>query len=372
MLGQDIHFMQLALVEARKGLGRTSPNPCVGAVIVKDGKILSTGYHKKAGAPHAEINALRQARHDVVGATMYVTLEPCNHTGKTPPCSHAVVKSGISRVVIGMLDPNPLVDGGGRAHLIDNGVEVVTGVLERECLEINRPFMHYMATGRPLVTLKAGISLDGKLNYRSGTPGWITGPASVEKVHRLRDQYDVILVGRKTVEIDNPSLTTRLENDTGRDPVRVVLDPHLKIDPSAKLFCVQSDAKTILFCQVDADQSKMKTLEDKGVRVITAGVVSDGGLDLVEVVTRLGKEGVISILVEGGSQVHNSFLRNRLADRACLFYAPIFAGSAGDSLTLHPYSGGREDALRLASVTYTQLGEDIMVEGEIAYPQPAE
>ncbi len=359
--------MHLALVEAQKALGRTSPNPCVGAVIVKNDTIIATGYHEKAGTPHAEIHALHKAGENASGATMYVTLEPCNHTGKTPPCSHALAASGIRRVVIGMLDPNPLVDGGGRQYLLTHNIEVKTGVLEDECKSINRPFIHYISTGKPLVALKAGLSLDGRLNYQKGTSGWITGTESGIKVHELRNQYDAILVGRKTVEIDNPSLTTRLQGG-GRDPLRVVLDSQLKISPTAKVFSVESSASTWVFCDRKTNTANKIRIKETGAQVM--GVKSDarGKLNLAEVLDILGKKGVISVFVEGGSRVHSSFLNGQFADLAYLFYAPIFAGSEGDCLTSHLSVSNKEKSIKLTRLKYTRIGEDMLVEGDIYYP----
>lgn len=211
----DLRFMRLALREARKGLGRTSPNPCVGAVVVKNNSVISRGYHKKAGTPHAEIHALRKAGEQARGATIYVTLEPCNHTGRTPPCSQAVAAAGIKRVVVGMEDPNPLVSGSGKAFLQEQGIEVVSGVLEKQCRELNLPFIKHISSGMPFVVMKAGISLDGKISYQQGRPGWMTGESSARKVHGLRNSLDAILVGRGTIAIDNPSLTTRLPGKKG-------------------------------------------------------------------------------------------------------------------------------------------------------------
>ena len=206
----DTRFMRLALREARKGLGRTSPNPCVGAVIVQEGTVVSRGYHKKAGTPHAEVHALRKAGARAIGATLYVTLEPCNHTGRTPPCSHAVAAAGIKRVVVGMEDPNPLVSGSGNTYLQNQGVEVISGILEKECRDLNLPFIKHISTGKPFVVMKAGMSLDGKLSYQEGQPGKMTGEKSLRRLHGLRNHLDAILIGRGTVVADNPSLTTRL------------------------------------------------------------------------------------------------------------------------------------------------------------------
>lgn len=364
----DENYMHLALVQAKKALGRTSPNPCVGAVIVNKGRIISTGYHKKAGTPHAEIHALTGAGELARGATMYVTLEPCSHTGKTPPCCHAVVAGGISRVVVGMEDPNPLVAGGGAQYLADHGVEVTSGVLEKQCRRINEPFIKHITSGRPLVILKAGISLDGRLNYQKGKSGWITGEKSLAKVHMLRDHYDAILIGRGTAEIDNPSLTTRLADGSGRDPLRVILDTSLTTSPAAKFLNLSSEADTWIFCGKEVAEEKIQRLNTNGVRIVQVDGSGDGGLDLGQVLDILGQNDVTSVLVEGGGKVFSSFLKERLADRACLFHAPLFAGSSGESLTPGLMIEKRSEAIVLEDVAYTRMGGDMLVEGKVAYP----
>lgn len=363
----DVHYMRLALREARKGLGRTSPNPCVGAVIVKDGKVIGKGYHHKAGTPHAEIHALGAARQSVRGATMYVTLEPCNHTGRTPPCTKAIVESGLARVVVGLRDPNPLVDGTGMAFLIDRGVEVVSAVLEDECREVNHFFIKHIRTGLPWVILKAGVSLDGRLNYQRGQSGWITGPEAVAKAHRLRDQVDAILVGSGTIKIDNPALTTRLANGRGRDATRVVIDSDLSSALDSRIYDLHSQAPTWVFCRENAPTDRRAAFASKKIRVFpVSGDTS--GICLKEVVSRLGQEGVCSLLVEGGARIHGAFLKERLADFAHLLYAPIFAGDGGVPLVESFAARDRHSAPRLTGVRLRRLGEDILVSGKLLYP----
>jgi diaminohydroxyphosphoribosylaminopyrimidine deaminase/5-amino-6-(5-phosphoribosylamino)uracil reductase len=363
----DDRFMRLALREARKGLGRTSPNPCVGAVIVKDGQVIAKGYHRKAGTPHAEIHALGAARQSVRGATMYVTLEPCNHTGRTPPCTKAIVESGLARVVVGLRDPNPLVNGTGMAFLTARGVEVVSGVLEEECREMNRFFIKHIRTGLPWVILKAGVSLDGRLNYQRGQSGWITGPQAVAKGHRLRDEVDAILVGSGTVKIDNPSLTTRLANGGGRDAIRVVIDSDLSTSLSSRVYDLHSQAPTWTFCRESAPAERRMAFESKKIRVIP--VSGDrSGVSLKEVVNRLGQEGVCSLLVEGGAKIHGAFLKERLADFAHLLYAPIFVGDGGVALVESFVAKDRSSAPRLTGVRLRRLGEDVLVSGRLLYP----
>ena len=361
----DIKFMRCAIREAKKGIGRTSPNPCVGAVIVRDGVEVSCGYHKKAGTPHAEIHALRKAGDKASGATIYVTLEPCNHTGKTAPCSHALYKAGIRRVVVGMEDPNPLVNGSGNSFLREKGIEVLSGVLEQDCQELNRPFVKHITTGRPFVVMKAGISLDGKLNYQSGTAGKMTGAESLKKLHGLRNTFDAILVGRNTVVADNPSLTTRLVKN-GRDPLRVILDSSLQISTGSKLFHLESSAPTIIFCsRFVTEDNIQKFSEFDGVLIQTIGTEKDGRLDLNDVLDILGKMGICSLLVEGGAAVHSSFLKKNLVDRVMLFMAPLFGGSEGTSLLSNFSVKNRDSAPKLQNVNYRRYGNDVLIQGDL-------
>ena len=363
----DEQFMRLALREARKGLGRTSPNPCVGAVIVRDGRVIAKGYHKKAGTPHAEVNAIRQASEAVTGATIYVTLEPCNHTGKTPPCSRLISESGISRVVVGMTDPNPLVDGKGIDFLRSQGVEVASGILEQECEAINRPFIKYITQRIPWVIMKAGVSLDGKLNYQHGQSGWITGEQSAIAVHKMRDRVDAILVGRRTVEIDNPSLTTRLSRGKTKDPVRIIVDSQLSSPLSSKVFQVDSNtAPTWVFHAADAPRLKIAQFLARGVHLYPIDRKGNG-LDLSQLLGILGEKEICSVLVEGGARIHGAFLKEKLIDYAHLFYAPVFAGDNGVPLIEgHPVPG-RLAAPRLDGVHYKRLGDDMLVSGRLCY-----
>ena len=365
----DEYYMGLALNEARKGLGRTSPNPCVGAVIVKNGEVIGIGYHEKAGTAHAEIHALNRAGIDAKNATMYVTLEPCNHTGRTPPCSHAVAAAGIKRVIIGMLDPNPLVDGMGAQYLRENGIEVSHGVLEDRCRELNRGFIKLITTSLPFVVMKAGVSLDGRLSYQPGCGGVITGSESHGKVHIMRDEADAILVGIGTIKADNPSLTTRLENYPGKDPVRVILDTNLSIDEQAQVLTLTSSAPTWIFCTDSVDQGKVDRLIKRGI-VVHFVERQDTGLDLLNVLEVLAQSGCASILVEGGATIHGALLNAKLVDRVNLFYAPVFAGDQGVSLVngvqVH---GGKKQAITLAGVTTSRYGEDVLITGNVIYPE---
>jgi len=361
----DRAWMQLAIREARKGLGRTSPNPCVGAVVVKNNRLIATGFHAKAGTPHAEAHALRAAGAKARDATIYVTLEPCNHTGKTPPCTQAILAGGIKRVVVGMLDPNPLVAGGGCKALAAQGVEVVQGVLAEECRSLNRPFSKHTTTGLPWVIMKAGMSLDGRLALASGQCAWITNEQSRRQVHRLRDRVDAILIGSETALCDDPALTTRLPGRRGRDPVRVILDTALRLPPSAKMLQQASSAPTWIFCGPDADVKRAEALVKAGAVIKQVRLDGAGQLDLGAVLCELGRAQLTSVLVEGGSRVHGAFLRANLVDEVQIFVAPIFIGAEGvplvDSLGLQQIT----DAPGFTVTRVRRFGNDVLIEGLI-------
>ena len=366
----DNFFMRRALSEARKGLGRTSPNPCVGAVIVKDGEIIATGYHKKAGGPHAEIIALQKAGSRATGATMYVTLEPCNHTGRTPPCSQAVTESGIRRVYIGMLDPNPLVDGSGAQLLRSVGIEVNHGLLEDRCRELNQPFITYITKGRPWVVLKAGMTLDGRITFKKDRADSITGPESLKSVHRLRDRCDAILVGRNTVDIDDPSLTTRIVGRKGKNPIRVILDTNLNVSEKAKVVTQgMSDGLTRLMCSKASPEQKIRSFEDQGVSVTQIPLDDSGRLSLSAVLKYLGSQQITSLLVEGGAAVHGSFLKAGLADHLEFYYTPHIGGDGGTGVIENfMVEGGREHSVKVINVRHRKLGRDFLLSGDLVYP----
>ena len=355
--------MKMALKEAVKGVGRTSPNPSVGAVVVKNGEIVGKGYHRRAGTPHAEVNALTDAGKKARGATIYVTLEPCNHTGRTPPCTSAILEAGIKKVVVGMADPNPNVEGCGSDFLEKKGLTVVRDILAGECLSINRPFDKHVRTGQPWMVFKAGVSLDGKIAVSSGECAWITNEKSRRHVHRLRDRVDAILVGIGTAIADDPSLTTRLKGGRTKDPLRIVLDSNLRLSPSARMLHQDSDAKTWVFCGQKPSVKRRKDLESAGAKVIPVQLDNNGRINLKAVADYLGRARITSVLVEGGGRVHGSFLRNGLIDQVCLFVAPIFLGSDAipviDGLGLSSV----QEAARLKDVTFRRFGDNVMLEG---------
>ncbi len=359
----DESFMEMALRLAVKAKGRTSPNPLVGAVIVKDGQVVGRGYHKKAGTPHAEVNALADAGDAAHGSTIYVTLEPCNHQGRTPPCTQAIIQSGLRKVVVGMPDPNPQVAGGGSRFLASQGIEVISGILEDECRLINRPFQKMITTSRPWVIMKAGVSLDGRIAAENGNPGWITNEESRRYTHRLRDEVDGILIGIGTALADDPSLTTRLSGSGHRDPVRIILDAGLRLPINARMLRQDSQAETLVFCGTNVSPDKINDLRGAGAVPITVTATADGRLDLNDILQELGRRQMSSILVEGGSHVHASFLAQGLVDQVNLFYGPFFIGSEGipvaDALGLSAI----EDAPRLKEITTRRFGSDVMIEG---------
>lgn len=359
----DIGFMRAAISEARKGLGKTSPNPCVGAVVVKDGRLIARGYHHRAGLAHAEVNALDMAGGKAAGATIYVTLEPCNHRGRTPPCTEKILAAGIRRVVVGMNDPNPLVNGGGNAYLASRGLLVTAGVLGDECRSLNKPFVKHVTTGIPWVIMKAGLSVDGRIATGSGHSNWVTCDDSRRYVHRLRNQVDAILIGSGTALADDPSLTTRLPGRSGLDPLRVVLDSSLRLSPEARMLHLGSKASTWVFCGPAADPLRRRQLEAAGAIVKDVAVDVEGGLDLIAVLKELGGAGISTLLVEGGGQIHAAFLRLNLYDQANLFIAPIIVGADGV-----PVVGGLgfekiSEAKRFRMVKTRKFGGDLMIEG---------
>ena len=368
MVEIDRNYMRQALREAKKGTGRTSPNPCVGAVIVKNNRVVGKGYHKRAGTAHAEIHALREAGKKAKEATLYVTLEPCNHTGRTPPCTEAVLRAGISRVVIGVLDPNPSVAGGGAETLASRGVQISSPILENECREIILPFIKHATTGLPWVILKAGMSLDGRIAAASGQSTRITGQKSLRRVHAIRNQVDAILVGIGTALIDDPSLTTRLQGRiSGRDPLRIVLDAELRLPETAAMLQQESSAPTWIFCAGGADKKKRSKLEQAGAVVKTAPVSSRGRLDLNAVLTELGRNQITTVLVEGGSRVHGSFLQANLADQILLFVAPVFLGDQGVPVVSFLGKNRKVILPQMKIMSTRRYGEDVLIDGRFNY-----
>ncbi len=331
MTDHDLILMQRALRLARKGLGRVSPNPLVGAVIVKNGRILAEGYHKRFGGPHAEVNALSHLEEGLSkGSTVYVTLEPCCHTGKTPPCTNALLQARVQRVVVGMIDPNPVVSGRGIQILRDHGMDVTVGILETECRELNAPYIKAVTRRQPYITLKIAQTIDGNIATRKGLSRWITGDTSRRWVHKLRSENDAVMVGVGTVLADNPHLTVRMVR--GRSPRRIVLDSHLRIPDVAHLVSDKHTDQTIVVTGPSADTRTIQTLQNRGVQVWTVETDSAGQIRLNSLWERLVDAGIYSILVEGGREVFTSCLRSGETDRLIVITAPKIVGDGISSI----------------------------------------
>jgi diaminohydroxyphosphoribosylaminopyrimidine deaminase/5-amino-6-(5-phosphoribosylamino)uracil reductase len=360
----DEKYMRTALRLAAKANGRTSPNPMVGAVVVKNGKVIARGYHHKAGEPHAEAIALKKAGEKAKGATLFVTLEPCSHTNKrTPPCAPLVMQSGVKRIVIAMIDPNPRVSGGGVKALRKAGLEVVTGVLEDEARKLNEAFIKHITTGMPFVTLKIAQTLDGKVATATGESKWITGEKARQEGHRLRDANDAILVGINTVLKDEPLLTTRIPK--GRDPIRVIVDSTLRIPVHARVITQKSPAKTVIATLASAPMTKTEKIQEAGAEVL-AVKSSRGRVDLRDLMKKLGRKGIMSVLIEGGPEVHASAIKSGIVDKVVLFVAPVLMTGRDSLCSIGGVSPARlGQAIRLEEVTSRFVGKDLMIEGYI-------
>ena len=358
--------MREALRLAAKGSGWTSPNPMVGAVVVRDGSIIGKGYHEKVGGPHAEVNALREAGSDARGATLYVTLEPCNHHGRTPPCTEAVLNAGISRVVVGMDDPNPRVAGGGTGRLRSQGLEVVSHVLEKECRALNQAFIKHATTGMPYITLKAAATLDGRIATHSGDSRWISNERSRRFVHHLRCVLDGILVGIETTLKDDPQLTARLSGRPPcRQPIRMILDTHLRIPLESKLVQTACEVPVWVFCGEKASREKEALLLAAGVEVLRLPVKEEH-IDLAAMTEMIGKRQVSSLLVEGGARVLGAFLEAGLADNFHFFYAPKILGDPeGVPMILGRGRDKMSEALPAYDIRTRRFGEDVMLAGRL-------
>ncbi|MEW6572717.1 MAG: bifunctional diaminohydroxyphosphoribosylaminopyrimidine deaminase/5-amino-6-(5-phosphoribosylamino)uracil reductase RibD [Bacillota bacterium] len=363
-LTTDEDFIRRTFDLAVKACGRTSPNPMVGAVVVRDGRVVGEGYHRRAGLPHAEIEALRAAGEAARGSTLYVSLEPCCHTGKTGPCTEAIIAAGVTRVVAAIADPNPLVSGKGFTRLKESGVEVEFGILEREAYRLNEAFIKFITTRRPFVTLKTAMSLDGKIATATGESKWITGEAAREYVHQLRNASDAVLVGIGTVLKDDPSLTTRLP-EGGRDPLRVILDSRARTPLEARVLNQQSEAGTLIVVTEMAPPERMGALRQAGAEVVVCG--PGPAVDLKFLLTALAEREIASVLVEGGSAVNASFLLQGLVDKLVWFIAPLIIGGRE---AIGPVGGtgvrSLAKAIRLREMNVRQLGNDLCIEG---YPE---
>lgn len=358
----DSIMMQRALELAKNGTGRTSPNPLVGAVIVKNGKIIGEGWHNEYGGPHAEISAIRSLKESAEGATIYVTLEPCSHYGKTPPCSDAIIEHKFSKVVIAMLDPNPLVAGNGIKKLLDHGIEVKTDVRLDEAVTLNEPFIKFITTKKPLMVLKTAMTLDGKIASATGDSRWVSSKESLEYTHQLRHKYSGIMVGIGTILADNPTLTAR----PGIDPHRIIVDSSARIPLTANVLNIaNSEGKTIIATTERAPKDKIKALEALGAEVLILPQIN-GQVDLSEMVIRLGERSIDSVLVEGGAELNYSLLKTGLIDKVISFIAPKIIGGK-DAKT--PVGGDgipvMNDAIKISKSSVSIIGSDVMIEGYI-------
>lgn len=366
----DFYYMKRALELAKFGEGHTAPNPLVGAVIVKDGQIIGEGWHAVYGGPHAEIMAFQSLNASAEGATLYVTLEPCSHFGKTPPCVDAIIAHKISKVVVAMLDPNPLVSGRGVQKLTEHGITVKTGILESESADLNEPFLKFITTGCPLIIVKTAMTLDGKLASVTGDSKWISNTASRQLVHKMRNKYSGIMVGIGTVLADDPSLTTRLDvtaqSFVSADPHRIIVDTHARTPLTAKVLNLHdSKAMTIIATTELAPLESRLALEAKGATVLTLPS-KDGHVDLKALIVKLGEMHIDSVLVEGGSELNFSLFNEQLVDRVFSFIAPKIIGGrnaktpvAGEGIAM------MRDAIQLENVKVSMIESDILIEATV-------
>jgi len=361
----DQYFMKIALGLAEKGRGFTSPNPMVGAVVVQNDDIIGKGYHEILGGAHAEVNAINDAGQLTKGATLYVTLEPCNHTGKTPPCTKKILESGISRVIAAMKDPNPGVKGEGIDYLKTCGISVKVGVCEDEAKKLNEAYVKYITTGRPFVTVKYASTLDGQIATRTGDSKWVTGEESRKFVHFLRHASDAIMVGINTVKKDNPSLTTRLDDFDGRDPVRVILDGKLSIPHDANVLRLKSDSDIIIVISDSIETKKKIDAKKLGARIIKAPL-KDDLIDLNYVMDQLGAAGISSLLIEGGSRVIASAFSSGIVDKVIIFVAPkIMGGNDGMPVCTGKGPTLMSECIHVKDIHTRRFNNDIMIEGYI-------
>jgi len=354
----DERYMGMALALARKGAGRTSPNPMVGAVVVRGGKVVGRGYHRRAGEAHAEVVALSAAGHAARGATLYVNLEPCSHHGRTPPCVKEVIQAGVARVVAGMIDPNHLVAGRGVRALRQAGVQVDVPVREEECRRANEVFVKHVNRKLPFVALKLAASLDGRIATSSGDSKWVTGEIARRYVHRLRNRYDAVLVGSGTVLADDPQLTCRLPG--GRDPWRIVLDRRLRTPIDARLLKQRPAEKTILVTGDRSSAARKKQIESLGVQV-WGFPLRKGTIPLRPLMRRLGRSGITSVMIEGGAITASRAISEAVVDKVFCFYAPKLIGGEGKAMIGDLGVTRMSHCPHLRSTDIERLGDDVLV-----------
>jgi diaminohydroxyphosphoribosylaminopyrimidine deaminase/5-amino-6-(5-phosphoribosylamino)uracil reductase len=357
-------YMHRALELAALGRGLVSPNPMVGAVVVRDGRVVGEGWHEGPGTPHAEVRALAAAGDLARSATLYCTLEPCDHVGRTPPCTSAIIDAGVARAIVAAGDPNPVVDGRGFARLGAAGVQVETGVLETASRRLNAAFERHVVTGLPFVTLKTAASLDGRTAARDGTSKWITGPEARSDAHVLRGAADAIVAGAGTVVVDDPSLTVRDPSYRGRPPLRVVVDASGRVRPDSRIF--DGSAPTLVATTERADRARADAWAANGAEVVSFDADETGGVSLPELMAHLGKRDVQGVLVEGGATLAWSFIRERLVDRIVLYLAPkLIGGSEAPGVLMGEGFAPIDEAATLRIVGVDRMGEDVRVEADV-------
>lgn len=357
----DESYIKLTLEIAKKGAGRVSPNPMVGCIIIKENKVIGAGFHEYFGGPHAEINAIESATESVKGAVLYVNLEPCSHFGKTPPCVDRIIAEGIKKVVIGTLDMNPLVSGQGARKLKAAGIEVKTGVLEKECIQLNKFFFKYITKNFPYITLKAAQTLDGKIADLNRNSKWITATSARRAVHEMRTKYDAVLVGSGTVRHDNPNLTVRLTE--GRNPKRVFVDSKLSFNCKLNLLKNTTQENVFIITSKESRKKvkKVTQLEETGVNIIYVDKNSFGKLNLKAAFKELAKRGIASVLVEGGSGIFTSLIQEKMFDDILLFISPKLLGP-GLPMVGNIGIKSVRDALKLKIENFEKAGDDLLIE----------
>ncbi len=356
----DNYYMGIAIRLARRGIGKTSPNPMVGAVIVANGNIIGQGYHKRCGDHHAEINAINSVKKNIKAPTFYITLEPCSHYGRTPPCVDALIQEGPERVVIGSLDPNPEVNGTGVKILRSKGIKVDVGIRESECIQVNEHYFKFVKTGLPYITIKYAQTLDGRIATKSGDSQWISSEASRRYVHRLRSIHDCIMVGAGTVSVDNPQLNVR--HIKGKDPLRIIVDSKLCIPIKSSVLTDVNSHLTIIATTSDAPAVKVAAVNKRGAEVLVVKKERNGRVSLKDLLRKLGKREIMSVLVEGGPKIVTSLLKAGLVDRMIIPIAPKIVGKGleaiGD-LNINKIN----NAIKFSSFKTMKKGDDIIFEG---------
>jgi diaminohydroxyphosphoribosylaminopyrimidine deaminase/5-amino-6-(5-phosphoribosylamino)uracil reductase len=358
-------YMERALQLAEMGRGLTSPNPLVGAVIVKDGRLVAEGFHRHFGGAHAEVEALQHAGEAARGSTMYVTLEPCCHHGKTPPCTRAILEAGIARVVMAMEDPNPLVAGKGRAELERAGIQVEFGLLADGARKLNEWFVKFATTGTPFFIAKAAMTLDGKIATREGDSRWITGQQARDHVHWLRSGVDAVMVGSGTVEADDPMLTTRAAGGNGRDAARIIVDGEARLSAGHRVFSMQSTAPTLVVVKTTAPPERKAALRAAGAELIETEPKHDK-TDLAELARILGKRNIASVMIEGGGGLLAAALEAGIVDKVLCFVAPkIFGGKDAPTPVEGPGVSKVSEAVHLRDISTRRIGDDVLIEGYV-------